>query len=51
VDVEAARAAGMGAVAVTWGAGEPALLSAAAPDSVVDDMAGLRGVLLPPPHP
>jgi pyrophosphatase PpaX len=51
VDVEAARAAGMGAVAVTWGAGEPALLSAAAPDSVVDDMAGLRGVLLPHPHP
>ena len=51
VDVEAARAAGMGAVAVTWGAGEPDLLSAAGPDAVVDDVAGLREVLLIPGHP
>jgi pyrophosphatase PpaX len=51
VDVEAARAAGMGAVAVTWGAGEPALLSVAGPDAIVDDVAGLREVLLPGPHP
>ena len=46
VDVEAARAAGMGAVAVTWGAGERPLLEAASPDAVVDDVIGLRAVLL-----
>jgi pyrophosphatase PpaX len=48
VDVVAARAAGMGAVAVTWGAGEPAALEAAGPDAVVDAVDGLRDVLLPP---
>jgi pyrophosphatase PpaX len=46
VDVQAARAAGMGAVAVTWGAGERPLLEAANPDAVVDDVVGLRAVLL-----
>jgi pyrophosphatase PpaX len=49
VDVVAARAAGMGAVAVTWGAGERGLLEAAGPDAVVDDVAALRDVLLPAP--
>jgi pyrophosphatase PpaX len=51
VDVQAARAAGMAAVAVTWGAGEPDLLAAARPDAVVDDAAGLRAVLLPVTRP
>jgi pyrophosphatase PpaX len=46
VDVEAARAAGMGAVAVTWGAGEVDLLHAAVPDAVVGDVPALRSVLL-----
>jgi pyrophosphatase PpaX len=46
VDVQAARAAGMGAVAVTWGAGEEAALAATGPDAVVADVAGLRGALL-----
>lgn len=36
VDVTAARAAGMGAVAVTWGAGERSALEAAGPDLVAD---------------
>ncbi len=48
VDVEAARAAGMGAVAVTWGAGEQLLLEACQPDAVVADVAGLRAVLFGP---
>ena len=47
VDVEAARAAGMGSVAVTWGAGHEPVLSAVGPDAVVDDVHGLREVLLP----
>lgn len=47
VDVEAAQAAGMGAVAVTWGAGVRSALLAAVPDVVVDDVTGLRDVLLP----
>lgn len=47
VDVEAARAAGMGAVAVTWGAAEERVLSAAGPDAVVGDVQELREVLLP----
>jgi pyrophosphatase PpaX len=51
VDVQAARAAGMGAVAVTWGAGERPLLEAARPDAVVDDIAALRAVLLPEARP
>ena len=50
VDVEAARAAGMGSVAVTWGAGERALLEAAGPGYVVSDAAALRAVLLPDPR-
>ncbi|HET8765884.1 HAD-IA family hydrolase [Phycicoccus sp. M110.8] len=48
VDVQAARAAGMGAVAVTWGAGDEAALAAVGPDAVVADVAGLRGALLAP---
>jgi pyrophosphatase PpaX len=51
VDVEAARAAGMGAVAVTWGAGESALLQAAEPDALVRDVGELRAVLLPGERP
>jgi pyrophosphatase PpaX len=51
VDVEAARAAGMGAVAVLWGAGEPGALRATAPDAVVADVAALKAVLLPPTRP
>ena len=51
VDVQAARAAGMAAVAVTWGAGERALLEAAHPAAVVDDVAALRAVLLPGTRP
>ncbi len=51
VDVEAARGAGMAAVAVTWGAGERALLEAAQPDAVVGDVAALRAVLLPGTRP
>ena len=46
VDVEAARAAGMGAVAVLWGAGEADALRAPEPDAVVADVAGLKAVLL-----
>lgn len=48
VDVEAAHAAGMAAVAVTWGAGEAAALRAARPAAVVDTVAELRTRLLPP---
>ncbi|AXH97104.1 HAD family hydrolase [Ornithinimicrobium avium] len=44
VDVLAARAAGMTAVAVTWGAGTREALSSA--DHVVDDVVGLRAALL-----
>jgi pyrophosphatase PpaX len=51
VDVQAALAAGMGAVAVTWGAGERAPLAAAGPQALVDDVAGLRAVLLPEARP
>ena len=51
VDVEAARAAGMGAIAVTWGAGEAPSLEAAGPDALVGDVAELRAVLLPGERP
>ncbi|WP_230209345.1 HAD family hydrolase [Nostocoides sp. HKS02] len=51
VDVQAARAAGMGAVAVTWGAGETASLEAAEPDALVGDVAELRAILLPGERP
>lgn len=46
VDVQAAHAAGMAAVAVTWGAGVRDDLEAARPVAVVDDAASLRRVLL-----
>lgn len=46
VDVLAARAAGMRAVAVTWGAGERAALEATHPDRVVDSVDELAAYLL-----
>ncbi len=46
VDVLAAKAAGMAAVAVTWGAGERAELEAAAPEVVLDTVPDLRAYLL-----
>ncbi|GAA2737534.1 HAD family hydrolase [Pedococcus aerophilus] len=46
VDVQAARAAGMGALGVTWGAGHRSALEAAGPLAVVDDAVGLRAELL-----
>lgn len=45
VDVQAAHAAGMAAVAVTWGAGAAEQLAGA--EHVVDDVEALRAVLLP----
>lgn len=48
VDLQAARAAGMAAVAVTWGAGEVDALAAENPDAMVGDVAGLVALLLPP---
>jgi len=45
IDVEAARAAGMSAVAVLSGAGNSALLSAAGPDRIVSSVARLPQVL------
>lgn len=47
VDLRAARAAGMAAVGVTWGAGVPAELEAAGPDALVRTVAELAAVLLP----
>jgi pyrophosphatase PpaX len=47
-DIQAARAAGLEGVAVTWGAGTPADLVAAAPVAVCDTPAELQAVLLPP---
>lgn len=44
--MQAARAAGMAAVAVTWGAGARADLVAAAPDVLSGTAAELRDVLL-----
>ncbi len=46
VDVRAARAAGMAAVAVTWGAGARADVVAARPDVVADTVDDLRAALL-----
>ncbi|KGN36625.1 HAD family hydrolase [Knoellia subterranea] len=46
VDILAARAAGMAAVAVTWGAGERPALEATDPDTVVDSVGELRAYLL-----
>lgn len=51
VDVQAARAAGMGALAVTWGAGLRPALQAAGPLTVVDDVVGLRAELFGAPRP
>lgn len=52
VDVIAARAAGTGAVAVTWGAGDRGELSALRPDALCDEQSGLAdacvGVLRAP---
>lgn len=45
VDIHAARAAGCGAIAVTWGAASRDELVAAGPDVLVDDLAGLRAAL------
>lgn len=45
VDIEAAHAAGMAAVGVTWGAGLPDDLEAARPDAVVGSAHELREVL------
>lgn len=46
VDVRAAQAAGMAAVAVSWGAGERSALAAAEPDVLVDDVPALAAFLL-----
>jgi len=46
VDMLAARAAGMAAVAVTWGAGERSALAATHPDAVVDTVGDLTAYLL-----
>lgn len=46
VDILAARAAGMAAVAVTWGAGERAALEATDPDLVVDRVGDLTAYLM-----
>ncbi|MFC7491198.1 MULTISPECIES: HAD family hydrolase [unclassified Knoellia] len=46
VDMLAARAAGMSAVAVTWGAGERAALEATDPDTVVDTVDELTAYLV-----
>jgi len=46
VDMRAAKAAGMGAVAVTWGTGTRESLAEAEPDAIVDTREELREVLL-----
>lgn len=46
VDVQAAKAAGMTAVAVSWGAASREALEAAAPDHIVDTVAELEELLL-----
>ncbi|WP_392544334.1 HAD family hydrolase [Oryzobacter telluris] len=46
VDVLAAKAAGMAAVAVTWGAGERGALEAAGPEVVLDTVPDLQAYLL-----
>ena len=48
VDVQAAQAAGMAAIAVTWGAGIRDSLAAAKPDHLVGTPEELRAILLPP---
>jgi pyrophosphatase PpaX len=49
VDILAAQAAGMAAVAVTWGAGEPAALEATHPVAVIDSVGALTAYLLGDP--
>ena len=44
-DMQAARAAGMTAIAVTWGAGRADELAALGPDAICDDADALRAVL------
>jgi len=46
MDVQAAQAAGLDCVAVTWGAGEETALRAAGPTAVCDTVDALRGLLL-----
>lgn len=46
VDIRAARAAGMDVIAVTWGAGDPDHLAAAAPTALASTVAELRDLLL-----
>lgn len=46
VDVQAAKAAGMVSVAVTWGAGDRTALLLATPDAACDSVDDLRRVLL-----
>ena len=51
VDVEAARAAGLDSIAVTWGAGDADALAAAAPTALASTVAELRELLLGDPSP
>lgn len=51
VDVLAARAAGMAAVAVTWGAGTREELESLRPEAVVGSVAELSDILLQAPEP
>ena len=46
VDIEAARAAGMASIAVTWGAGDPEALAVAGADHLVESPAALYALLL-----
>lgn len=48
VDILAARAAGMAAIAVTWGAGTREVLESHSPDAIVDSVEALREILLAP---
>ncbi|MEA4944591.1 MAG: HAD-IA family hydrolase [Propionicimonas sp.] len=46
VDIQAARAAGLDAIAVTWGAGEAGALEAAGPTAIASTVGELRALLL-----
>jgi len=46
VDIQAAKAAGLDAIAVTWGAGDPDALAAAAPTATAANADELRALLL-----
>lgn len=50
VDILAAKAAGMAAIAVTWGAGERSALEATDPDTIVDTVDELTAYLLGQPE-